>query len=137
MNVRDTTAPRPARRVARVGALLLVGLVVVLGAGYWFGRPIWGPHVTKDARIYLVEVFDDGTEIGLSVDVCSGDPELVELQETDDEVRARVTTTRVRDWDDCAIILPAHLDQPFGDRTFIDLGTGQQVDRVTRVPADR
>lgn len=67
--------------------------------------------------------------IELTVDSCHGEPELGRLESTDDEVRIEVVSTTYsgEGAPECLDNLTVELGQPLGDRTVIDLSTGEEV----------
>lgn len=71
-----------------------------------------------------------GPTVDLFVASCNGDPEVTALVQSPDDVRIEVTSTvPAPGWggDDCLDGLTVTLDAPLGDRTLIDLTTGEQV----------
>lgn len=83
-------------------------------------------------EVYLV---DDRT-LQMNVASCNGDPELTALEETEGEVRLEVTSTvAAPGWasQDCLDGIEVTLDAPLGDRTLVDITTGNVVD-VARPP---
>ena len=72
----------------------------------------------------------DGPVVQLTVGSCNGDPEVTVLEQTETEVRVEVTsTTPAPGWPgaDCLDGLELTLDAPLGDRTLVDLTTGDTV----------
>lgn len=72
----------------------------------------------------------DGPGLQLTIGSCNGDPEVTVLEQTDTEVRIEVTsTTPAPGWpgEDCLDGLELTLDAPLGDRTLVDLSTGDTV----------
>lgn len=111
-------------------------------------------EVLADARVpYAFEVFEGPTEstvrepvgfgevylvddrtLQMNVWSCNGEPEVTALEETDGEVRLEVTSTvAAPGWasQDCLDGIEVTLAAPLGDRTLIDITTGDAVD-VTR-----
>lgn len=71
-----------------------------------------------------------GTGLQLTVGSCNGEPEVTVLEQTDDEVRVEITSsTPAPGWpgEDCLDGLELTLDAPLGDRTLVDLSTGDTV----------
>lgn len=79
---------------------------------------IWEAYVADEPGLQLI------------VGSCNGDPEVTVLEQTDTEVRVEVTsTTPAPGWpgEDCLDGLELTLDTPLGDRTLVDLSTGDAV----------
>lgn len=75
------------------------------------------------------------TELGVDVPSCNGDPVVDELVEDDEQVGLRIVTTVVvsGDGNACADALPVTLEEPLGERTLIDLVSGEEL-RVRPLP---
>ena len=72
----------------------------------------------------------DGPGLQLIIGSCNGDPEVTALEQTGTEVRIEVTSnTPAPGWpgEDCLDGLELTLDAPLGDRTLVDLSTGNTV----------
>ena len=79
-----------------------------------------------------VHLVDDRT-LQVSVPSCNGDPEVTALEESDAQVRLEVTSTvATPGWpsQDCLDGIEVTLEAPLGDRTLVDITTGDVVDVV-------
>lgn len=104
------------------GALLAAFLAVGCADGY------------EDVRFFdghVLELRGGEPALGLDLNGCKGEFRLAELEETEDQVRIRVERDRFDgDGDEpaCAASLTVRLGAPLGDRSVVDLTTGEIVD---------
>ena len=106
--------------------VLVVSLVVVVAAVVVVTRGVdWRTRVAvTDAWLS-----PEGT-LMLNVSTCGGDPALDLLDETGQDVRVAVVSTRqmFRGGEDCKDSVEVPLERPLDDRTIIDVTSGKTVE---------
>ncbi|MGH1491805.1 MAG: hypothetical protein ACRBK7_20850 [Acidimicrobiales bacterium] len=114
---------RPPRYV-RFGLLF----AVLIGASFWaVDRLGPGRRTTSVGAAFL---YDPAT-FEVIVDSCNGDPQLVDLDESTDEVRIRVVSWHPGYFDggdDCLDQLEVTLTEPLGDRRLVDASSGDEIE---------
>jgi hypothetical protein len=130
----DEAKPARGRRLtSRRGLLVIVSilaLAVVLVVGLFVFRDI---TVRSTVGIAEAELRDDDV-LALVVHSCNGDPEISDLDETDDHVRVEViaSSTPLSGGGDCLDLVEISLQEPLGDRVLIDADDGETVDVIGR-----
>jgi hypothetical protein len=107
--------------------LVAVLVTVLVGSSIWaVDRLGPGRRTTAVGDAF----FHDPATFEVTVNSCNGDPQLVDLDESTDEVRIRVVSWHPGHFDgadDCLDQLEVTLTEPLGDRRLVDASSGEEV----------
>lgn len=117
---------------------IAIGAVAVLVLAAWV---FVLPKVTIRGEVTIVEAeLRLPSTLALVVDSCDGDPSVSSLRLTDQDVQIEVkaSSTPFSGGDDCQDVVEVELQEPLGDRSVVDLHSGQPVvvTRLNPLPAD-
>lgn len=108
-------------------------VAVIIAAALLVALAVWLllPNVTVRGEVRIVEAELRPPEtLALVVESCNGDPEVTTLRLTDDDVQVAVkaSSTPFSGGEDCLDVVEVDLGAPLGQRTVVDMHSGQRVE---------
>lgn len=82
------------------------------------------------ARVHSASFEAGGRTVQFTASICERPLLRFDVEETTEEVRVRAVTTNDEDPAGCATGTTVTLDEPLGDRTIIDVGTGETITQI-------